>query len=1371
MANIALSIGAATDEGEFKGKNARPTIKAVINDMIVDCLCDTGASITVMAEKTFKSIWNNWSLVRLPMPSHLRVTGITGHRIKVTDYVLMEMKLLGKVVRRPVLIVDGLEHTQMVLGWDTIREESIMIDGGEKRVFFKDRPKTDDWSVAELKVTRGMSLTPGAVYKVPVRAMAGERTIRKGQVGICSALPDTRLSTWEAVAEVNEQDEMTLCMVNYAEGEMHLQPGDTVAMMRNPEFWGEEVENLTEEHLDSLFGTIGDEPKEPKRGRIKKITAEDEAELKEKLTIKAAGAWKARYEELLIDYHDVISRSKFDLGFTNVIEHHIHMKDQVPIHTRQFRVPFEHEAILHEFVDELLRKGAIEPSRSPYNSPVFCVTKKPLPDAKPGDPLPLRCVLDYRRINERSTPDRYTMREVRECLDEVGRHGSKIFTAIDLTSGFWQQSLSEESRQYTAFTVPGKGTRYHWLVAPMGLQGSPASFARLMDYIMRGVKGLITYIDDVLVHTATHEKHIKQLEQTLLRFRKYGLKINIAKTIVATDEVQYLGYTLRPTGISPSKDKAAAIRDAKPPRTPKQIREFVGLCNYFRFLVKDFSRKAAPLIKLTRHNEGWKGGELTEEAKKSFEQLQKDLMEEPIVTLPKRDRPYILYTDGAAGDRYNPGGLGAVLMQEDEKGVERVIAYASRGLKRHEKNYSAFLLEMAAAVFGIDYFDTYLLGRRFTLVTDHKPLEKLSSVHKKTLNRLQQAMLEYDFVLRYKKGEDNAVADYLSRNVVVDALKATLEDEKSVEQEQLEDDKIAKVRRFIESEGKIKPEDPSEAKWVEKTAADCFVENGLVWHTLKRKNMREKIVLFAPESTRARILKAAHWSKDAGHGGEARTAERVMLSYWWPGIHSETKEFVASCPRCQMAKAKLPPPAELQPLPICDGPNQRVHLDLMGPLKVSSGGRKYILVITDAFTKYTELAALTSKETQEVARAFFERWIIRFSVPLKIVTDQGKEFCSKTMDELAKLWGIDKARTSGFHPQSNSAAESYNRTIVKYMRAMLDNERTLEWEELLPFLQMAYNSHVHRSTKESPFFLTFLHDPRLPYFDIEKPQRTNLGDGYAAATMGTMKQVHEMVKTNMEEAERIRKEYYDRMTKERVFRTGDRVLVHFPNVDVGVNQKFFKRWRLYTVCKPVGPVNVLVRETQHKKPIIVHVNRVRHATQEDIKEACDSTQVEYEGQEVFDNKAKVDEETRKKIAEQRQKERMEFWKAQQFRHEGDFGGEFQPGRVTRATTAAAREKERRDRLDEEEERADSDQSFVSCDDAKDSSGSFHGFLSDEEEAVPDYEDPWAAIGSHLFRGRGPEPPPRRATRSTAAARQQDWDIPDRPLEYKQRQKK
>ena len=216
-------------------------------------------------------------------------------------------------------------------------------------------------------------------------------------------------------------------------------------------------------------------------------------------------------------------------------------------------------------------------------------------------------------------------------------------------------------------------------------------------------------------------------------------------------------YNISGAGIRPGDEKMKAIQNFPVPDTPKKIREFVGLTNYFRFLLPAFSAHSARLTDLFKKDREYKSGPLPPAAHEAFLQLQRGLASAPLVSHPQADTDYILTTDAATGDSNNPGGMGAVLSQiQDDQ--ERVIAYASRGLKPNEKNYSAYLLELAAAAWAIDNFAVYLRGRRFTLFSDHKPLESLSAVHTKTLNRLQQQRLEFDFDIRYKEGQQNTLS-------------------------------------------------------------------------------------------------------------------------------------------------------------------------------------------------------------------------------------------------------------------------------------------------------------------------------------------------------------------------------------------------------------------------------------------------------------------------------------------------------------------------------------------------------------------------------------------------------------------------------------
>jgi hypothetical protein len=220
----------------------------------------------------------------------------------------------------------------------------------------------------------------------------------------------------------------------------------------------------------------------------------------------------------------------------------------------------------------------------------------------------------------------------------------------------------------------------------MGLLGCPSSFQRLVEAVVKGIRNVIVYIDDLITHSKTHDQQIHLLRQLFTRLRAHNLKVNLKKCVFGSDEVNYLGFHLTKQGIKPGTDKLKAVRAAKPPETVRQVRQFLGLCNFFRNHVKNFAQISGPLTRLTRKDTPWRSGPLPPDALQAFHSLQTMLCTEPILAFPRRDRPYGLITDAAVGDDKNEGGFGAILTQLDENDNPRVIAYASRKLQKYENN-------------------------------------------------------------------------------------------------------------------------------------------------------------------------------------------------------------------------------------------------------------------------------------------------------------------------------------------------------------------------------------------------------------------------------------------------------------------------------------------------------------------------------------------------------------------------------------------------------------------------------------------------------------------------------------------------------------
>jgi hypothetical protein len=269
---------------------------------------------------------------------------------------------------------------------------------------------------------------------VVVGTVTQGRDLQAGGVGLCTAINGSALGIWDSACTVDEHGQEVVAIVNMTRDRFDLVLGDCVGVMSNSVFEADGgIHKLNDESVNTIFGNIGKVPEDPKWGEGPLLKPKEKEVLKKRLQVLAEEPWRQQYLDLMS-----CSKDKFDLGSADVIEHSIVMEEERPVHQRQFRVPFAHEEVLYEYVDKLLKSGAIEVSRSPYNSAVFCVAKKQFPNAAPGDPVPLCVVLDFRAVNLKSHPDCYCVKEVRECLDKVGKSRSAIFSTCDLTSGFWQ---------------------------------------------------------------------------------------------------------------------------------------------------------------------------------------------------------------------------------------------------------------------------------------------------------------------------------------------------------------------------------------------------------------------------------------------------------------------------------------------------------------------------------------------------------------------------------------------------------------------------------------------------------------------------------------------------------------------------------------------------------------------------------------------------------------------------------------------------------------------------------------------------------------------------------------------------------------------
>ncbi|MCG8112852.1 MAG: RNase H-like domain-containing protein [Candidatus Thiodiazotropha taylori] len=457
-------------------------------------------------------------------------------------------------------------------------------------------------------------------------------------------------------------------------------------------------------------------------------------------------------KQLLIKHEGVFAKSANDLGKTSVVKHKIYVGDSQPIRQRPRRAPRAFASEEDKIIEEQLKSGVIRESTSPWASPLVYVRKKD------GGTRP--CV-DYRKLNElgKNKMEAYPIPRMDDCLESLG--GAVLFSNIDLQSGYWQIEVDEVDKPKTAF-VCRKGL-YEYNTMPFGLSGGPATFQRCMELVMRGLQWsvVIIYLDDLIIHAKSFSDHLQRLDQVFSRLSAAGLKLKSSKCNLFQQEVVFLGHVITENGIKPDMNKVKCIKEWPIPRNVHDIRSFCGFCSYYRKFIRNFSQRAAPINKLLEAGQPFVW---TEQCQKSFEDLKSALTGNEVMAFPRDDGLFIVDCD--ASDT----GIGGVLSQmqwceRTQKCEERPIAYASKSLTKPQRNYCTTRKELLAVVTFVQTFKQYLLGRQFTIRSDHSSLRWLISFKNPEgqIARWIEVLSHFDYKLEHRNGARHGNADGLSR--------------------------------------------------------------------------------------------------------------------------------------------------------------------------------------------------------------------------------------------------------------------------------------------------------------------------------------------------------------------------------------------------------------------------------------------------------------------------------------------------------------------------------------------------------------------------------------------------------------------------------
>jgi hypothetical protein len=418
-----------------------------------------------------------------------------------------------------------------------------------------------------------------------------------------------------------------------------------------------------------------------------------------------------------------------------------------PVIEAMGRLSPDRQKEIEKSIQELADRALIEEGNGAWRSRVLLVKK---PDGT------WRTTIDYRKLNAQTIPDSYPMPRIDDMLDRL--HGAKYFSKLDMTDGFWQILLDEESKEYTGFATTSKF--WQWKVLPMGAMNSPSAFQRAMDQVLGELKwkSVMCYVDDLIIFSKTIEEHTKHIEEVLKKLAQAGIYAKLAKCQFGVEEIKFLGHIVSKDGIKADTDKVKAVRELPVPKDEKAISRFLGMAGFYRKYIQNFSARTLKMRNLTRQDVNY---EWTEECQKEFEDIKKALSSSPVMAYPDFSKKFILSTDASYS------GLGATLSQMGTHG-EQVIAYASRSLNQHEKNYGVTKLEALGVVWAIELFKVYLQDHKFDLVTDHQALVKFKEMKdtNPTLERWSIKISQYDFDIFHREGKNHENVDCLSREPV-----------------------------------------------------------------------------------------------------------------------------------------------------------------------------------------------------------------------------------------------------------------------------------------------------------------------------------------------------------------------------------------------------------------------------------------------------------------------------------------------------------------------------------------------------------------------------------------------------------------------------
>jgi hypothetical protein len=716
----------------------------------------------------------------------------------------------------------------------------------------------------------------------------------------------------------------------------------------------------------------------------------------------------------------------------------------MPVNVRPYRYTPSQKDEIENQVQEMLAKGIIQPSSSPFSSPVLLVKKK---DGS------WRFCVDYRHLNAITVKNKYPLPIIDELLDELA--GVQWFTKLDLRAGYHQIIMHIEDEHKTAFQT--HHGHFEFRVIPFGLTSAPATFQSVMNNILSSLlrKCVLVFVDDILIYSRTLEEHLVHLQTVFQILHKHQLKVKKSKCSFAQQKLAYLGHIISPNGVSTDSDKIAVVQSWPVPSSVKELRSFLGLAGYYRKFVRNYGILSKPLTNLLKKGQLYLWTSATDQA---FQAIKHALVTAPVLAMPDFSIPFVVETD--ASDK----GMGAVLMQNNHP-----IAFLSKALGPRHLGLSTYEKESLAIMMAVDHWRPYLQHAEFFIKTDHRSLAFLDNQRLTTpwQHKALTKLLGLRYQIIYKKGSDNRVADALSRyplghQVELSALSVALPAwiQEVVDGYQQDTDACCKIQTLCINSGAV---------------LDFSLKDGVLYY-------KNRIWIGNNTSLQHKILANLHSSAVGGHSGIQVTYQRVQHLFAWPRLRASITQYVQSCTVCQQAKPEhVKYPGMLQLLPVPAHAWQIVSLDFIEGLP-RSATFNCILVVVDKFSKYNHFVPLSHPFTAlDVAEAYMQHIHRLHGLPQSLISDRDRIFTSTLWTTLFRLAGTQLRMSSSYHPQTDGQTEHANQCLETYLRCFV-HACPSQWSRWLALAEYWYNTSFHSALGTTPFEVLYGHKPR--YFGL-----------------------------------------------------------------------------------------------------------------------------------------------------------------------------------------------------------------------------------------------------------------------------------------------